>query len=330
MVEVEALTPDELAEALGGSGRARSVWNAIARGVDPFEDPIASPAHRRRLREALRPARLVVERREIASCGTTKLRYELGDGKRIETVLIPSPRRTTVCVSTQAGCARGCVFCLTATMGLERDLTSSEIVGQVTGAIREARGRHLPPVRNVVYMGMGEPLDNLEAVAKSVTILCSPRGLGLGPAHVTLSTVGTSPEAIRATRELPVQRAWSLHAADDGLRRRLVPTARYSTGELRRAFLELGASLFVEVTLIEGVNDELRHAEELAEFLQPFSAPVRVNLLPMNPGPEGIAPSPERRAIAFRQRIRERGYFCAIRRPRGLEAGAACGQLVAR
>ena len=246
----------------------------------------------------------------------------------METVLIPSQRRTTVCVSTQVGCARGCIFCLTATMGLERGLTPGEIVAQVTGAIREARQQGLPPVRNVVYMGMGEPLDNLAAVEKSLAVLCSPRALGLGPAHITLSTVGTTPEAILKTRDLPVQMAWSLHAVDDGLRRKLVPTARHSTVELRRAFIERGSSLFVEITLMEGVNDEPHHADELAEFLKPLPAPVRVNLLPMNAGREGLEPSSEPRALAFRQRVREQGFFCAIRRPRGLDASAACGQLV--
>jgi 23S rRNA (adenine2503-C2)-methyltransferase len=179
-------------------------------------------------------------------------------------------------------------------------------------------------------MGMGEPLDNLEAVEKSIAVLCAPRALGLGPAHITLSTVGTTPEAILATRELPVQMAWSLHAVDDALRRTLIPTTRYSAAELRDAFIERGSGLFVEVTLMQGVNDALHHADAMADFLEAFTEPVRVNLLPMNVGREGLEPSSERRAVAFRQHLRGRGYFCAIRQPRGLDASAACGQLVAR
>ena len=327
VVELEGLTPEQLADIVGGTGRARGVWRSLVRGDDPFEDADLSTSLRLRLLEETRRAHLVVERRDVARCGTTKLRYGLVDGKRIETVLIPSQRRTAVCVSTQTGCARGCIFCLTATMGLERGLTPAEIVGQVTGAIRETRQSDLPPVRNVVFMGMGEPLDNLEAVEKSIAVLCSPRALGLGPSHITLSTVGTSPESILATRDLPVQLAWSLHAVDDGLRQKLIPTARHSTVALRRAFIERGSSLFVEVTLIDGVNDEPHHADELAEFLKPFTAPVRMNLLPMNAGREGLEPSSEPRAIAFRQRVRDRGFFCAIRRPRGSDVSAACGQL---
>ena len=139
MVELEALTPAELSELLGGTGRAKAVWRAMLKGTDPFEDPELSRPLRVRLRAQTTPARFFVERRDVAACGTTKLRLVLADQKRIETVLIPSHRRTTVCVSTQAGCARGCVFCLTATMGLERGLTAGEIVGQVVLAMREAR-----------------------------------------------------------------------------------------------------------------------------------------------------------------------------------------------
>jgi len=328
MVELEGVTPNALTEILGGRGRAKSVWRSLLQGNDPYVDRSLSTRARTLLRERTRPAGLLVARRDVAPCGTTKLRLGLTDGESIETVLIPSERRTTVCVSTQVGCARGCVFCLTATMGLARSLRPGEIVGQVVRAIREAREKGWAPLRNVVFMGMGEPLDNLDAVRASLAVLCSPSAFGFGPAHVTLSTVGTTPDAVLETRDLPVQLAWSLHAVDDTLRRRLVPTARHTSAELRRAFIERGSSLFVEMTLMEGVNDELRHADALADFLQPFPDEVRVNLLPMNAGRSGLRPSSESRVVAFRERVRERGLFCAIRHPRGLDAGAACGQLV--
>ena len=159
MTELEALTPEKLAELLGGTGRARAVWRAMLQGKDPFEDPELSRPVRERLRAHTSLTHLLVARRDVAACGTTKLRLVLADQRRIETVLIPSPCRTTVCVSTQAGCARGCIFCLTATMGLERGLTAGEIVGQVLLATRDALAAHLPAIRNVVFMGMGEPFS---------------------------------------------------------------------------------------------------------------------------------------------------------------------------
>jgi len=224
---------------------------------------------------------------------------------------------------------------MTATMGLERGLTAGEVTGQVVRAIGEARRAGLPPVRNVTLMGMGEPLDNFDAVRDAIAILCDPLALALAPRHVTLSTVGTTSEAILRLRELtaPVKVAWSVHAVSDALRLKLVPTTRHPMTALREAFLELtggdGDRLFLEVTLIRELNDSPEHAEALADFFAPFSKGVRVNLLPMNPGRTGLAPSSEERTLAYRQRLRERGYFCNIRRPRGTAANAACGQLAA-
>jgi 23S rRNA (adenine2503-C2)-methyltransferase len=323
-----------LTDLLEGSGRADAVWRLLRDGLDPFAAGGASLSSslRRRLLERTRAATLTLEKADVAECGTRKLRFALSDDRRIETVLIPGSERTTVCVSTQAGCARGCIFCVTATMGLERGLKVGEITGQVIRAIGEARQASLPAVRNVVFMGMGEPLDNFEAVKAAIGILCDPRALAMAPRHVTFSTVGTTPEAIRKLRELPapVKIAWSVHAVEDTLRRRLVPTMRHSMADLREAFLEVmkgGRTLFVEMALMLGVNDGLEDAEALAAFLAPFSPGVRVNLLPMNQGRDGLAPSTEARTLAYRQYLREQGYFCAVRRARGLDASAACGQL---
>jgi 23S rRNA (adenine2503-C2)-methyltransferase len=254
----------------------------------------------------------------------------LGDGAAVETVIIPTRRRTTVCVSTQVGCARACVFCVTATMGLARNLDAAEIVGQVLLAGAEARAAALPPVRNVVLMGMGEPLDNLDAVRRAVTLLTHPRALDLAPSRVTLSTVGTSPRGITALTDVRARLAWSIHAVDDGLRRRLVPTTRHAMLELREAFLAVMRArrdgLFVEMALLDGVNDSEAQAAALADFLAPFPE-VRINLLPMNPGRSGAAPAPPERCARYQAVLRARGYFCMLRRPRGTEAAAACGQL---
>lgn len=331
--ELEGTSLGELSRLLEGSGRASIVWECLRTGCDPFQSGELSKAARTHLARRTRATILDPERVVRADCGTTKLSLRLVDDARVETVVLPEKRRTTVCVSSQSGCARGCVFCQTATMGWRRNLTAGEIVGQVLLAMRRVRQESLPPVRNVVFMGMGEPLDNLDAVRSAIDILCDRCGLGIGSSYVTLSTVGTTPVAIRSTRDLRVRMAWSIHAVDDALRRELVPTTRHSMTELRDAFQETlmdsRRPLFVEMTLIRERNDALHHAEALAEFLLPFAPRVRINLLPMNPGREGVEPSTNDRAIAYRQLLRERGYFCALRTPRGLEAAAACGQLVA-
>ena len=334
LAELEGTSRSALTDLLEGSGRAASVWRLLRDGVDPFAEAGGelSSSLLGRLAKRTRAATLILERVEAAECGTRKLRFGLSDDRKIETVLIPGSERTTVCVSSQAGCARGCIFCVTATMGLERGLTVGEITGQVVRAVGDARRASLPPVKNVVFMGMGEPLDNFEAVKEAIGILCDPRALAFAPRHVTLSTVGTTPEAILRIRELtaPVKIAWSVHAVEDTLRRRLVPTMRHPMAALREAFLEItkgGRTLFLEVALMRGVNDGLEHAEALATFLAPFSAAVRVNLLPMNRGRVGLAPSTEARTLAYRQCLREKGHFCVIRRARGIAASAACGQL---
>jgi 23S rRNA (adenine2503-C2)-methyltransferase len=334
LAELEGTSRSALTDLLEGSGRAASVWRLLRDGIDPFAEAggALSSSLLGRLAKRTRPATLMLERVDAAECGTRKLRFGLSDERKIETVLIPGSERTTVCVSSQAGCARGCIFCVTATMGLERGLTVGEITGQVVRAVGEARRASLPPVTNVVFMGMGEPLDNFAAAKDAIGILCDPQALAFAPRHVTFSTVGTTPEAILRIRELsaPVKIAWSVHAVEDTLRRRLVPTMRHSMVALREAFLEItkgGRTLFLEMALMHEVNDGLEHAEALATFFAPFSAAVRVNLLPMNQGRVGLAPSSEARTLAYRQCLREKGYFCAIRRPRGLAASAACGQL---
>jgi 23S rRNA (adenine2503-C2)-methyltransferase len=334
LAELEGTSRSALTDLLEGSGRAAAVWRLLRDGADPFAEAgvALSRSLRRRLGERTRGATLILERVDAAECGTRKLRFRLYDDRKIETVLIPGSARTTVCVSSQVGCSRGCIFCVTATMGLERGLTVGEITGQVVRAVGDARRASLPPVRNVVFMGMGEPLDNFEAVKEAIGILCDPRALAFAPRHVTLSTVGTTPEAILRIRELtaPVKIAWSVHAVDDTLRRRLVPTMRHSMAALREAFLEItkgGRTLFAEVALVHGVNDALEEAEALATFLAPFSPGVRVNLLPINRGRVGLAPSTEAGTLAYRQCLREKGYFCVIRRARGLATSAACGQL---
>ena len=326
-----SLRPSELASLLGGSGRARRVW-AIARcGGDPFAPGALGGHAEALLGRACEALAVRVAKRQRAACGTVKLLLELDAGGAVETVLIPQNGRTTVCVSSQLGCARACGFCVTASMGLSRSLDAGEIVAQVKLAVDETQAAGLPALRNVVFMGMGEPLDNLAATRRAIEVLIDPHAFAIAPGHVTLSTVGTGPAAILEAGALPVRLAWSLHSADDEIRLRLVPTSRHPLSELRDAFVRVvkarRTQLFVEVTLMDGVNDSARDADVMARFLAPVAGSVRINLLAMNPGRSGYAPSPEARTRDFQRALRERGYFCSIRRPRGAESAAACGQL---
>jgi 23S rRNA (adenine2503-C2)-methyltransferase len=325
------LGPAELAPLLGGTGRARRVWTEIVAGRDPFADGVLGDRARQRLRAACAPTVAVVAERRRATCGTTKLLVRLGDHRAVEIVVIPGRGRTTACVSVQVGCAGACRFCVTATMGLERPLGADEIVAQVLLARAEAAANRMPPLRNVVLMGMGEPLDNLAATEAALHLLVHPHAVALPPRHLTTSTVGPSPEAIWAARDLPGCLAWSLHAVDEKLRRRLVPSARFAPAVLRDAFLRVvrhrGDLLFVEMVLVAGENDGLEHARALVDFLVPFQPRVRVNLIAANPGrADCVAPSLERLAD-YLSVLRQSGTFCMARSARGVEAMAACGQL---
>ncbi len=316
---------------LGGSGRAKQVWRALLRGDDPFAPGALSERARLKLVGRCRPTSAALGKQTVADDGTLKALVELEDGNAIEMVVIPKNGRTTVCVSTQVGCKRACSFCVTALVGLRRSLSAAEIVFQVELARRMSQERKMPPLRNVVFMGMGEPLDNLDAVKQGVAVLCDQNGLSIPPRHITLSTVGTTPTKIWSLKDLPVSVAWSLHTADDELRHKLVPTMRHALIDLRDAFVRVvqnrNALLFVEMALIAGINDDIQSAEKLADFLVPFGDNVRINLLPLNPGRGDLAPSQPESVGAYRQTLIERGYFCILRQPRGLGANAACGQL---
>jgi len=323
--------PADLGKMMGGPNRGVEPWRLLRAGKSPFTEGVLGPRAYQRLIKTCRPTPIEVIARTVAGCGTRKLLLKMSDGLEVETVIIPGPERSTVCVSSQVGCARGCEFCVTATMGAVRNLRAAEIVAQVHFARVETLQNKMPPLRNIVFMGMGEPLDNFSHVKKAVEVLVDPRAMGFAPRYVTLSTVGSSPASIRRMKELPIRVAWSIHAVDDDLRKQLVPTSKHGMEELRDAFLEVMIaqrdSLFVEMTLIDGLNDSPSHAHALADFLEPFPPLVRINLLPVNAGREGMVPSPDERVEAFREILRERSYFSMIRKPRGHEDMAACGQL---
>ncbi|MBI2378739.1 MAG: radical SAM protein [Deltaproteobacteria bacterium] len=326
--ELLGLNESRLAEVLGGSGRAREVKKLVAKGIDPF-DALDGRA-RRRLVERLSRTVLQHVDESVSEDGTTKLLLGLRDGLRVECVLIPSLERTTLCVSTQVGCARGCVFCQTARMGLTRNLTMAEIVGQLFVALPAASKAGIRAPTNVVFMGMGEPLDNADAVEAAVHELIDHRSFAIAARRVTVSTVGPSPKAIARTKGWPISLAWSLHSAREEVRRKLVPTARHSPLELRDAFVALFEGsrrhLFVEITLIDGLNDGLDDADAVADLLEHFAEP-RVNLLPVNPSESRLLPAKASAIDAFAARLSERGIFTIVRRARGEDALAACGQL---
>ena len=269
--------------------------------------------------------RLGLGTRQRSSDGTEKYLWDLGDGEAIESVLIPEGKRRTLCISSQVGCALGCVFCATGRMGFRRNLTPAEIAAQVREVIL------LDPLlspTNVVFMGMGEPLLNWDAVDTALTILNDPDGLGIGARHITVSTVGILPGVAQlARRPEQFRLAVSLHAPTPELRRALMPIERkYRLGDVVAALGQFRRRVTLEYVLIGGMNDALAHADCLAQLARPLGA--LVNLIPLHPGgaPE-LTPSPRAQMLAFARRLKRRGVEAVLRRSRGLDISAACGQL---
>jgi 23S rRNA (adenine2503-C2)-methyltransferase len=260
--------------------------------------------------------------------------FGLDGGARVETVLMHYADRTTVCVSSQAGCAMGCGFCATGQAGFQRQLTTGEIVEQVVLAARRSRD-HDRRLGNVVFMGMGEPLANLDNVWAAVERLHGD--VGLSARHLTVSTVGMVPGIRRlAAAELPVNLAVSLHAANDDLRNELVPVnKRYPLSVLMGACADYlrakGRRLSFEWALIDGTNDRPSDAHELAELARTLPLPAHVNLIPLNPTPGYPTRGTPRDGVErFRRQLDELGVNATIRRNRGTDIDAACGQLAAR
>ena len=269
--------------------------------------------------------RLALGARQLSSDGTEKYLWDLGDGEAIESVLIPEGKRRTLCISSQVGCALGCVFCATGRMGFRRNLTATEIAGQVREVI--LLDPALAPT-NVVFMGMGEPLLNWDAVDAALTILNHPDGLGIGARHITVSTVGILPGLAQlARRPEQFRLAVSLHAPTAELRHELMPIEKkYRLGDVLGALGQFRRRVTLEYVLIGGRNDALEHADRLAQLARPLGA--LVNLLPLHPGgAPGLAPSTRAQMLAFERRLKRHGVEAVLRRSRGLDISAACGQL---
>jgi 23S rRNA (adenine2503-C2)-methyltransferase len=326
----------ELAALLDGEPRYRldQIWQGLYQQFATPEEMTNLPkALRATLADRLTPALQVVVRRVSDGGDTVKYLWELHDGKRIETVLMLYPDRVTVCVSSQVGCAMGCGFCATGQAGFGRHLTVGEIVEQVVNAAREARAMDRR-LGNVVFMGMGEPLANEAVVWESVERLHDD--VGLSARKLTISTVGLVPGIRRLTeRPLPVNLAVSLHAANDDLRNELVPiNKRYPIDELMSACADYlavkGRRLSFEWAMIDGVNDRGSDAAELARLCRRFRLPAHVNLIPLNPTPGyPTVGSSLRRVHEFRDLLESSGVNATVRRNRGTDIDAACGQLAA-
>lgn len=327
---------DQLATLLAGEPRYRldQVWSGLYQQLQaPAELTNVPKALRARLEDVL-PEALTPVTEQISDRGdTVKFLWELAGGSRIETVLMLYPGRATVCVSTQAGCAMACGFCATGQAGFTRQLRVGEIVEQVIRAARRARELERR-VSNVVFMGMGEPLANDAAVWATVERLHAD--VGMSARHLTISTVGIVPGIRRlAERPLPVNLAVSLHAANDRLRDELVPiNKRYPLAELTTACADYlrqrGRRLSFEWALIDGVNDRASDATELAAIARRLPLHAHVNLIPLNPTPGWpTRGTPPDRVEAFRQRLEDLGVNVTVRRNRGTDIDAACGQLAA-
>ena len=274
----------------------------------------------------------IVEQRRAAD-GTRKLRFRLADGLEVEGVYMPEQRRRTLCVSTQVGCAMGCAFCATGSMGLVRHLAAGEIAGQVEAVRRLLAAEGLErPVSNVVFMGMGEPLHNLEATLAAVEILLHPLGGGMSRRHLTVSTAGLVPAMKKFVERVPARLAVSLNAADDEVRSRLMPiNRRYPLERLLAACRELNLKhtdrITFEYVLLGGINDGDDDARRLVKLLSGLSC--KVNLIPYNPLPDSSFRRPrQQRLQRFQQILLDKNLSVFVRRSRGAELAAACGQLV--
>jgi 23S rRNA (adenine2503-C2)-methyltransferase len=270
--------------------------------------------------------RLEIAARQKSSDGTEKFLFKLHDNEAIETVAIPEGDRVTLCISSQAGCALQCAFCATGAMGFTRNLTMFEIAGQV----REMRLLADGPINvtNIVFMGMGEPLMNWKAVDPTLTTLNDPEGLGIGARHITISTVGVLPGII-ALGERPEQfrLALSIHAPSDSLRQELMPiNTKYPLAKVIEAAKVFDRRVTFEYVMLGGINDAEEHAIQLGNLARECKA--FVNLIPLHPGgAQGFTPTPVERITKFARWLRKAGVEVAVRKSRGIDIAAACGQL---
>jgi len=342
LIDLTGLDSDDLTKAITDLGlpsfRAKQIWRWVWRhGITRFDDmtDLGKPV-REQLSQLMMVTRPTITSRQKSQDGTIKWLLRFADGNEAETVYIPDDDRGTLCVSSQVGCTLTCTFCHTGTQRLVRNLTVSEITGQVLIAMDELGewpathdGRRLT---NIVMMGMGEPLFNYDHVSKALNIIMSGEGIGLSKRRITLSTSGIVPEIARTGAELGVNLAISLHATNDALRDVLVPINRkYPLKDLIKACrdypgLSNARRITWEYVMLDGVNDTDEDAHALLKLIR--GIPSKINLIPFNPWPgSDYKRSTDDRIAHFASIVMKAGYASPVRTPRGEDILAACGQL---
>ncbi len=334
--DIMSMTEEELSafvEALGEKPyRAAQLFSWMSRGVPIDEMTNLSKAFRDKLRESADYRLPRIENKLVSAIdGTIKYLFELTDGECVESVLMKYEHGTTICVSTQAGCAMGCKFCASTLRGRVRNLTASEILGQVAVAAHDTGER----VDGIVLMGIGEPLDNYDNTIRFLHLVSNKNGLGIGLRHISLSTCGIVPRIYELANEgLPVTLSVSLHAADDNVRDLLMPiNKKYKIAELLSAckyyFEKTGRRVSFEYTLISEKNDSERDAVHLADVIKSgMKSTAHVNLIMLNEVAETGLRSPSRdRARAFAAVLQKNGVNATVRRRLGSDINASCGQL---
>lgn len=332
MTDLKSLTLEELSALLDELGqpkfRAKQVFSWLYRGVESFEEMSDLPKSlRETLAKTCRISTLKVERKQVSGeDGTIKYLWRLEDGNCVETVLMRYHHGNTVCVSCQVGCRMGCAFCASTLGGKVRDLSPSEILDQVMFTAKDAGVE----ISNIVMMGIGEPLDNFEAVLRFLELVNHPLGLNIGMRHISLSTCGLTEKIDKlADYRLQLTLSVSLHAPDDETRSRLMPVNRgIGVARLmdtcRRYFEKTGRRISFEYAMIDGVNDSDRQADLLGSFLRGTGS--HVNLIPLNHVAESPL-KPSRRVRAFQKRLESFGVTVTVRRRLGSDIDASCGQL---
>ena len=340
-IELLSLLPSELSDLLISLGepkyRAGQIFPQLHKGLSPDDMTNVGKATREKLASAAFYHLPVIEQKLVSAIdGTVKLLFSLSDGNCVESVIMKYEHGNTICISSQVGCRMGCRFCASTIGGRVRNLTAGELLGQVIAAQKELGER----IDNIVMMGIGEPLDNFDAVVKFLRLVNEPSGICIGYRHISLSTCGLVDKIDELAKlNLPITLSISLHAPDDETRSAIMPiNNRWGVDELlaacRRYYAATGRRISFEYTLISGKNDSVEQAEKLARRLnsrlrsKEETMPIHVNLIPVNEVTEtGFVRSGERAVRAFAKTLEARGIRATVRRKLGPDINAACGQL---